>query len=68
MASIKNEDQPKSEQMGPHPITAMTKVILKEVVKIYSWISLKRLVTLKVSMCNQLIHRCKSMCQKLHIR
>ena len=46
MASIKNEDQPKSEQMGPHPITAMTKVILKEVVKIYSWTSLKRLVTL----------------------
>ena len=35
MASIKNEDQTKRKQMSPHHITAMTKVISKEVVVIY---------------------------------
>ena len=35
MASIKNEDQTKREQMGPHRITAMTKVISRHVIQIY---------------------------------
>ena len=35
MASIKDEDQTKREQMSAHHVTAMTKVISREVVQIY---------------------------------
>lgn len=42
MASIENEEHTMRKQMSRHHITAMTKVISKEIVKISSSISLEQ--------------------------